>query len=192
MRANTLPPMAAHLTLKQWAELPDDVEGELVDGQLVEEEVPNLPHERSVAWLLTRLLVWLEPRGGEVVGSELKYGVAPKRGRKPDLSVCLPGAQGRDAATMVTTVPPDIMVEVLTPTPRDIARDRIEKAREYARFGVRWYWLVDPAARTLEIFELGPAGRYVQAKAASTGKLGVPGCRGLKLDLDALWRYAHR
>jgi Uma2 family endonuclease len=85
-------------------------------------------------------------------------------------------------------VPCDIAVEVITPTPRDTRRDRIDKAHEYARFGVRWYWLVDPAMGTLEIFELGTRGRYELAAAASAGRVRVPGCRGLVLDLDALWR----
>lgn len=183
-------PTAAQLTLREWAELPEDVEGELIDGRLEEEEVANRAHERIVAWLIWRLMSWLGERNGDIVGSDHKYGVAPRRGRKPDITVFLPGRPRLAGSDRLTLVAPDIAIEVITPTPRDTARDRIEKAREYARFGVRWYWLVDPAMRTFEIFELVPKARYDRVAAASGGKLTVPGCRGLKLDLAALWRYA--
>ncbi len=50
-----------------------------------------------------------------------------------------------------------------TPEPRDRRRDRIEKLREYAAFRVRWYWLIDPEARSLEILKLGDDGHYAPA-----------------------------
>ena len=176
------------MTIKEWADLPADVRGELVDGHLTEEEMPTRAHERVVTWLLVFFSRWLDSRGGEVTGSEMKYAVSARKGRKPDVTVFLPGRPPLSGSERVTTVPSDIAVEVITPTPRDTRRDRIDKAHEYARFGVRWYWLVDPAVGTLEIFELGARGRYELAVAASTGKVKVPGCRGLVLDLDALWR----
>ncbi len=185
------PPRQPGMSLGEWAALPEDDEGELVDGLLVEEEVPELTHEAIVSWLIGALRAWAIGRGGFVFGSELKLGVRPGRGRKPDVSVYLPGGRAPRGRSLVL-VPPGITVEVISASPRDARRDRVEKADEYAAFGVRYYWLVDPGARTLELFELGADGRYVRALAAAEGTVDVPGCPELRLDLDALWAEVDR
>ena len=89
-------------------------------------------------------------------------------------------------------MPPSIIIEVISASPRDVRRDRSEKPDEYAAFGVRFYWLIDPGARTLEIFELGTDGRYARALGASEGTIDVPSCPDLRLDLDALWAEIDR
>lgn len=174
------------MTLEQWADLEEDQPGELLDGRLVEEEVPTTLHEAVVSWLIEVLRGWARPRGGWVFGSEYKLGVSARRGRKADVCMYAQGAplRGRDA---LSRIPPTVVVEVLSQRPRDVRRDRMEKAIEYARFGVRWYWLVDPDAQLFELCELGPDGHYVQRLPASEGKVRVPGLDGLELDLDALW-----
>jgi Uma2 family endonuclease len=48
--------------------------------------------------------------------------------------------------------PPDLVVEVLSPSTR--RTDRHEKFYEYAQAGVGEYWMVDPDARTIEVFVL--------------------------------------
>jgi Uma2 family endonuclease len=50
------------LTLAEWGALDEDEPGELVDGVLVEEEVPDYVHELVVAWLIGVLGTWAEPR----------------------------------------------------------------------------------------------------------------------------------
>jgi Uma2 family endonuclease len=179
------------MTLEEWAAMPEDDEGELVDGVLVEEEMPDLTHETVVAWLISTLRNWLIPRHGFVFGSEAKFGVAPRRGRKADLTVYLPGCPPLPRRGLVR-VPPDIAIEVVSPTARDRRRDRSEKADDYAAFGVRWYWLVDPERRTFDILALGD--RAYQAVLAAAGGVVecVPGCEGLALDLDALWAEVDR
>jgi Uma2 family endonuclease len=47
---------------------------------------------------------------------------------------------------------PDLAVEVLSPSTEHV--DRGQKSQVYARAGVREYWIVDPEARTIEIFVL--------------------------------------
>jgi Uma2 family endonuclease len=179
------------MSLAEWAALSEDDEGELVDGRLVEEEVPEPEHEAIISWLIGTLRLWIILRGGFVFGSELKLAVRARRGRKPDLSVYLPGGPVPRRRGVVR-VPPGIIVEVISASPRDVRRDRIEKPDEYAAFGVSFYWLIDPIARTLEIFELGADGRYARALGASEGTIDVPGCAELRLDLDALWAEVDR
>ncbi len=174
------------MTLEEWAALDDDVEGELVDGVLEEEEMPTVLHELVVTWLTTALRRWATRRRGFLLGSEAKVAVGPRRGRKPDLSVFLPPSLPAPSDTLVR-VPPHLAVEIASPRPRDVRRDRVDKLADYARAVVRYYCIVDPQLRSLEVYELGRDGRYTVARTAARGRVRVPGCPGLTLDLDALW-----
>jgi Uma2 family endonuclease len=178
------------MTLAQWADMPEDEPGELVEGHLVEEEDVGALHDAIAAWFVWALKSWLVSRGFVLV-SDTRFGVSSRRGRKPDVSVYLEGR--KPPAQGLVTTPPDIMIEVISPRPKDARRDRVEKTNEYAEFGVRFYWIVDPALRSFEIFELGADGRYVKALGAASGVIEkVPGCKGLVIDLDALWDEASR
>lgn len=179
------------LTVEAWEALPEDEPGELVRCELTEEELPDALHELAVSWLIALFRSWLGTRGGFVFGSELKLAVSEQTGRKPDVSVFLPGGS-RPSRRGALRTPPDIVVEVVTPSPRDERRDRIEKMGEYAAFGIRHYWLVDPALGSLEVFELGPhaggVARYTRVLAATEGTVtDIPGFEGLAIDVDALW-----
>jgi Uma2 family endonuclease len=173
-----------HLTLEEWGDLPEDVPGELLDGRLVEEEMPDPLHELIVAWLARVLGNWSEH--AIVLGSETRFALSSTHGRKPDLTVFLAGR--RPPARGVVDVPPDIAVEVVSPSPRDQRRDRQDKMAEYAAFGIPFYWIVDPQPRRLEIYARGEATDYALRLQAERGIVqSVPGCPGLAIDLDALW-----
>jgi len=175
------------MTLAAWAELDEEVRGELVDGVLEEEEVPTIIHDLVVTWLIHVFWTWVHRRGGAVVGSETKFAVGKRTGRKPDVAVFLKGQVPSGHVTLVQSAP-WIAVEVISPRPRDQRRDRVAKLREYAKAGFRYYWLVDPAMRTVEILEL-ERGRYAHAVSATEGTLkNIPGCGGLTLRLGEMWK----
>jgi Uma2 family endonuclease len=118
--------------------LPEDERGELVDGQVVEEEAPNYVHEILVILLGSLLQGWFTPRGGFVGGSDAKLAVGPKQGRRPDLTVYFAGTPLPPPSGVIAQ-PPDIAIEIVSPTPRDGRRNRVEKVADYAAFGVRYY-----------------------------------------------------
>jgi Uma2 family endonuclease len=175
------------MSIEEWEQMDEDEPVELVNGRMEEEEMPDSTHEVILSALLEVLFNWARARRSRVLSSELKYALDTRRGRKPDISIFF----SRDRKLPqrgATRFPPDVMIEIASPRARDRRRDRVEKLREYATFGVRWYWLIDPAAQMLEILRLGDDGHYVLALSVAEGTVEVPGCEGLTLDLDALWR----
>lgn len=56
---------------------------------------------------------------------------------------------------------PDLVVEILSPSTGD--RDRGVKLRLYRRQGVSEYWLVDPEAQAVEVWQLGGSGAEGEA-----------------------------
>ena len=174
------------MTSSAWGRLDEDIRGELHAGELEEEEMPSALHEAAVVWLIVLLRSYFRPRGGSVFGSGLRLAVGPLGGRVPDVVVFEPGSKPEREGAVHTV--PWIVVEVVSPSPADARRDRIVKPDEYAAFGVRYYWLVDPTLRSFEIWELSADGRYVRALSRLGGAvLSIPGCDGLVVALDELW-----
>jgi Uma2 family endonuclease len=183
--------IATELTIAQWEALDDDVEGELVDGRLQQEEMPTFFHEAIVSFVLAALRAWLHPRGGLVLGSEAKLIVGPGRGRKPDVLAYLPGTPLPSRRRAASATAPDVVVEVISPTPRDRRRDRIDKKADYLAMGVKQYWLIDTEARTVEVL-VHQGGQLVEQLSARAGKHAITGLDGFELDIDAMWADAER
>jgi Uma2 family endonuclease len=168
--------------LYTWADflkLPDDDRRELIDGRLVEVEVPNGAHEFIVAVIITALGVWRRAHGGgRVVASGFKIRISDHRGVMPDVQFHRAGGGAR----------PELSVEVISPSSRKY--DRVIKLEYYASVGTPEYWIVDPEARTLERLVLRD-GRYLIAESLEgSAVFRPPSFAGLELPLDELWEAA--
>ena len=115
-----------------------DGDREYLEGQLLEKNRGEVDHSD----LQSTILVFL--RGncpGFWAGVEVRVQVKARRFRVPD--VCLI-AGGKPKSRTVTT-PPFLIVEVLSPDDR--MSQMQERIDDYLAFGVKYVWIVDPAAR---------------------------------------------
>ncbi|MCC6551864.1 MAG: Uma2 family endonuclease [Polyangiaceae bacterium] len=88
--------------------------------------------------------------------------------------------------TAYFTVAPDWICEVLGPS--TAAFDRAEKMPLYAREGVLHAWLVDPLARTLEVFARTPDARWLLLAVHRDGaRVRAEPFDAVELDLALLW-----
>lgn len=138
--------------------LPESAPAELLDGVIVALPAP-LPEHGRVQQGLARTIGSPfdedDDRGGPGgwwILQEVDVRLAPHDVVRPD--VCgwrrerLPSPWGIRPIDVV----PDWICEVVSPS--NEAHDRVKKRRLYAAAGVAFYWIVDPAARTLEAMRL--------------------------------------
>lgn len=59
---------------------------------------------------------------------------------------------------------------------------------DYASFGIRYYWIVDPGVRSIEVYQRTLDGQYIEMLAVTGGTIEMlPGCDGFVLNVDQLW-----
>ena len=132
-------------TVEDWYALPDDHRMELIEGHFYDLAEPLLTHQ-SVVLTLAQLftecveahsekdcMVFVSPVGVRLVPDE-------KTMVEPDVVVFCGLDYVQDIKCI--TGPPDLLVEVLSPSNRD--HDMVFKQMIYRKYGVKEYWIVDP------------------------------------------------
>jgi Uma2 family endonuclease len=178
---------SAPYTWDDFVALDEDDLRELIDGELVEIEVPTGTHEAIVILLGYFLTAWSQAgNGGRALGSGYKIRISERRGVMPDLQFYRRGNDAvRDQDSGLVRGRPDLVVEIVSPSSRRY--DRVTKLRWYAALGVTEYWLVDPDARTLEELVL-QEGAYKIASSLEEAETFRPGgFEGLEIPLARLW-----
>jgi Uma2 family endonuclease len=83
------------------------------------------------------------------------------------------------------TLAPDWVCEILSP--RTARFDRVEKRALYAREGTSHLWLLDPLARTLEVYRLEGSRFVEEGVFTDDAPVRVPPFDAIELDLGSLW-----
>jgi Uma2 family endonuclease len=143
-------PGVYRLTFADWLEYPDDGRlYELIDGELFVTPPPNIEHQRISRDLEYVLVGYLrKTRAGEVLDAPVGVKLGDEDVLEPDLVVVLTENADRIGPQAIEGAP-DLVVEILSPgTAR---RDLGSKRRKHEEAGVREYWIVDPASRSVEV-----------------------------------------
>lgn len=172
-------------TWRDFVALPDEDRRELVDGELLELEVPTDLHEHIVLTIGFFLKLWARPRQALVMASNYRVRISPRRGFLPDVQLYLAGNPARGQQQGLEHGHPDLAVEVMSVG--SVRHDRVLKRESYARIGVPEYWIVDPEARIIERLVLRD-GFYSIAQAGSDSEIFMPASfEGLEIPLAELW-----
>jgi len=122
---------------------------ELSEGRLIMPPHPTYSHQAALRNLFIKLHAFVEEHKlGIVQLAPLPVRLWPGKIRETDIFFI--AAEHFDRIGEQSCGVPDLVVEVLLPSTRKT--DRIEKFVEYARSGVREYWLVDPDEQRIEVY----------------------------------------
>ena len=147
--------------------LPEGTLAELIDGEIFMTPTPRVPHQRVVLNLAIALKGYCDRNhSGVVVLSPMDVHLLTGDIVEPDLIF----VRQENAGIIQDWVrgAPDLLVEVLSPSHPE--RDLIVKRNLYARNGIGEYWIVDPADRSVQIFQL-EKGHYEPAGYRREGQL---------------------
>jgi Uma2 family endonuclease len=175
---------------EQLMQLPENLVGEIINGQLYTQPRPAGPHALATATLGMEIgSAYHKGRGGPGGWWILDE---PELHFVRDTEVLVPDLAGWRRERLPTLpldqrfeVTPDWVCEVLSPG--TAKKDRVTKMPVYARYGVPYLWLVDPLARTLEAFLLEQGRWVVTGLYSDQTEVSIPPFQELTLPLTDLW-----
>jgi Uma2 family endonuclease len=160
----------------------------LIDGELCIKMSPNESHgeiANLVAYYLTGFVL---ERGLGRVGVEVGFHPPGDRGTVllPDVSFISAARMARRARDTYVPYMPDLAVEIISPS-QSLSQVR-RKAEAYLRHGTVVVWLVDPIAKTAEIWRRGDDGAPNSETIRGDGELsGDDMLPGFRLPLERIF-----
>lgn len=180
-------PVRRRATYQDVLNAPPHHTAEIVDGELHLQPRPAGPHEAAATGLGIDLgSAFQRGRGGPggwvfLDEPELHFGDDVL---VPDLAAWR-AERAPSLKQPFFALAPDWVGEVLSP--RTASWDRKQKANVYAREGVRWLWLVDPALELIEAFELIDSRWSRLGAWSGDERARIPPFDAIELELTLLW-----
>ena len=170
--------------------MPDDGNRyELIEGEILVSRAPGLTHQGVSGNLFYGIKNFLTDNPlGEVWATP---GVIfdDFNGVMPDLVFVSAERRSEIAAGERVTGAPELVVEILSPGTVNERRDRVTKLKLYAKFGVKEYWLVNPASRSIDIYRLSGRTLKLAATLGEDDEITSPLLPGYSYKLASIFRF---
>src|SRR3989442_711980 len=182
--AAVLEKQARRWTYEEYYKLDDDQRYEIIDGNLLMAPAPDTWHQ-DWSRELSMLLVTHVKRHklGKVFVAPVDVVLDDENTVQPDLVFISSDNLGIIKRRAIFGTP-NLLVELISPS--SVRRDRYDKKDLYARFGVKEYWIGDPANKSLEILTLKQGNYELHSCAEEKGKLTSLLLPGLEFDLSEI------
>jgi Uma2 family endonuclease len=156
---------------------------QLINGELVMSPAPSPLHQR-VSRKLFKLIDNATQGKGEVFYAPIDLYINKKNVFQPDL-VYLSDINKNYLTNRGIEGPADLIVEIISPS--NSYTDRNQKKNGYLAFGIKEYWIVDPANETLEVYTLASGGDVPIIYLVSSGHVQSVTLQTLQLDLKEIF-----
>ena len=141
-------------TVEDFEALPETRHVELIEGNFYDMCAPSKAHQTVVFYLAQELGKCVDSHNGDCQMFIAPFGVKLSADNKtivqPDISISCGKDKISDPQYLIG--PPDLCVEVVSPSNRD--HDMVFKLHIYKKYGVCEYWLIDPIAETVAVYDL--------------------------------------
>lgn len=151
-------------------ELPAESRYEIINSELYDKSpTPNTEHQRISRKLEMLFILFVEQNKlGEVFHAPFDTILDKGNVVQPDILYV-----AKENSHIITKKciegTPDLVIEIISPS--SYYRDQVEKKDLYERFGVKEYWIIDPAHKVIEIFTLKENKYMLHAFVAEEGKV---------------------
>lgn len=172
-------------TYQDYLKTPDDIRYQLIEGELIREPAPTVPHQ-SIAMNLSGIL-WNFAKShglGRVLAAPTDVYLSETNVLQPDVLFVSSERTGIVTERCIHGAP-DLVVEIASPS--TARRDRGVQRELYARHGVAEYWLVDPVAETVEVLLLTDRHFAIAGRYSRSDTLTTPTLPGLAVHLDEVF-----
>lgn len=168
--------------------IPVNMIGEIIDGELLTQPRPSFRHSN-----VTTVLTY-------TIGGPFQWGKDGPGGWiflfEPEIclgtDILVPDIAGwkkerlpKPPEKNFTTVRPDWVCEVMSAG--TVRIDRIKKMPIYGRFGIPYIWLIDPLAKTLEVFRLDEGKWVLSSVHSDNDKIRAEPFQETEISLEHLW-----
>jgi Uma2 family endonuclease len=168
--------------------IPDNMTGEIINGELITTPRPSRKHAYSATVL------------GEEIGPPYRRGRGgpggwiildePELGLGEDILVPDLGGWKRERfpieeETNYISVAPNWVCEVLSP--RTLRNDKVKKMPIYARQAVEYIWLIDPIVMTMDAFRLESGRWLLLGSFSENDKVQIEPFQEIEINLEDLW-----
>ncbi len=162
---------------------------ELIEGALFVSRAPGIPHQRVVQNLQMALAQYLQlsPIGVLVPGAGATF--SDYDAVIPDLAYVSKERWDQVVTGEKFTGALDLIVEVVSPGAENRRRDLSVKRQLYGKYGVKEYWIVDPANRAVEVYRLVEQKLEKVAALRDNDELTSPVLPGFRLNVGAIFTF---
>jgi len=174
--------------------VPENMVGEIINGELVVSPRPAPKHARAATALSSSIFGGFDGPAGAPDGGGWWILFEPELHLSGDAYVPNIAGWRRERLqelpdTAHFDLAPDWVCEVLSPSTQ--RRDRMGKLPAYAHEGVAWAWLVDPISRHVEVYRLDHdhwvlEGTWGEGHADASA-VRLPPFEALAIDLSRWW-----